>query len=71
MTVMEWDVIDGGILGALVRCEECPCTSDRGCGGEGVLHRPYRLPGGAFVDVWGDADVLIEVLDRYRNKALS
>lgn len=42
-TVKLWDVVDGGILGAVVPCHEC--------GGSGELHRPYRTPDGRLVDV--------------------
>ena len=64
--VIEWDVLDGGVLGALIRCPDCPCIRGRGCDGDGVLHREYRLPGGAPIDVHGDADLLVQVLDRHQ-----
>lgn len=62
--VIEWDVVDGGVLGALIACRECSCRSGTGCDGTGRLFRPYRLPGGAQIDLFRDADVLMTVLDR-------
>jgi hypothetical protein len=43
MKVNQLDVVDGGILGALVPCHEC--------GGSGELHRVYRTPDGGMIDV--------------------
>ena len=60
--VIEWDVIDGGILGALIRCPDCPCVSGRGCDGDGVLFQPYHLHG-REIDLWGQAEILIALLD--------
>lgn len=53
--VLEWDVTDGALLGALIVCRSCagsgqnrwtvePWTSCEECSGDGVLHRPYQLP---------------------------
>lgn len=39
--VLAWDVIDGGVLGALVRCPDCPCSPGFGCDGDGQLFRPF------------------------------
>lgn len=61
--VRQWDVIDGGLLGAVIECPECPCRRGMGCDGDGVLHRPYRLPGGAFIDVDRHAEALMSLLD--------
>ena len=63
-TVLAWDVLDGDILGAVVECRACPCRSGTGCDGTRRLHRPYRLPGGAHIDLYRDADILVNVLDR-------
>ena len=41
--VLKLDVVDGGILGAVVACDEC--------GGSGELHRPYQTPDGHRIDV--------------------
>jgi hypothetical protein len=49
--VLKWDVVDGGILGAVIRCPHCPCSPGFGCDGDGQLHREYRLPGGAKIDL--------------------
>lgn len=62
--VVEWDVINGTFLGAVIRCPDCPCQPGEGCDGDGLLHRPYRLPGGAMLDVWSDADLYVALLDR-------
>ncbi len=64
MTVVEWDVTNGDILGATVICPHCPCDLSGVCGGSGRLHRPYRLPGGGFIDLYADAPVLMRLLDR-------
>jgi hypothetical protein len=61
--VLRWDVIDGGLLGAVIRCPECPCRSGTGCCGQRELHRPYRLPGGAFIDTHRHAEALMPLLD--------
>lgn len=66
--VLKWDVLDGGVLGAVIRCPECPCRDGTGCDGAGRLHRPYRLPGGAHIDAWGDADLLMPLLDRGQDR---
>jgi hypothetical protein len=62
--VIEWDVLDGGLLGATIRCPDCPCLSGFGCDGDGALHRPYQLPGGAHLDLHRDGDLYFEVLCR-------
>jgi len=64
--VLKWDVVDGGILGAVIRCPHCPCSPGFGCDGDGQLHREYRLPGGAKIDLHADADVLMQLLDQGR-----
>lgn len=70
--VLEWDVIDGGILGALIRCPDCPTclppsavegSGGTGCEGDGKLFRPYRLHG-REIDLHRDAEALIALLDR-------
>ena len=61
--VIQWDVLDGGVLGALIRCPDCPCGPYLGCDGTRVLHRPYRLPGGAPIDLHRHAEALITLLD--------
>jgi hypothetical protein len=61
--VLRWDVIDGGLLGAVIRCPECPCRSGTGCDGQRELHRPYRLPGGAVIDTHRHAEALMPLLD--------
>ncbi len=62
--VLWWDVVDGGMLGALIRCRACPCRDGTGCDGTRVMFRGYRLPGGAPLDLYRDADLLVNVLDR-------
>lgn len=60
--VIAWDVIDGGVLGANIRCPDCPCRSGLGCDGDGVLFRPYLLHG-RQIDLHRHAESLIGVLD--------
>lgn len=67
-TVIEWDVLDGDILGALIVCLDCPCSPGHGCDGDGVLHRAYELPGSAHIDIYRDPDVYLAVLDRHRRR---
>jgi hypothetical protein len=62
--VQAWDVLDGAVLGAVIKCPGCPCRPGLGCDGTGQLFRPYRLPGGAQIDLKRDADIFIQVLDR-------
>lgn len=64
LVVIEWDTLNGDILGATVLCPDCPCDLSGTCSGSGRLHRPYRLPNGGFIDFYGDADVLMKLLDR-------
>jgi hypothetical protein len=47
--VYEWDIVDGGILGAVIRCTDCIGRGCYVCSRSGVLHRPYRLFGD-FID---------------------
>ncbi len=63
-TVLEWDVVDGGILGATVKCRDCPCGHGEGCDGTGRLHMPYGLPDGTVFDLHADADALMLLMDR-------
>jgi len=61
--VTEWDTIDGGILGAMIICPFCDgegCHVPQGCDGTGLMHRPYRLPNGALIDLHRDGEVLIQ-----------
>lgn len=62
--VLQWDVMDGDVLGAIIRCPECPCRIGTGCDGTRRLFREYRLPGGATIDMFRDADILVNILDR-------
>lgn len=64
MRVLQWDVLNGDVLGAIVECSACPCRAGTGCDGTGRLHRPYQLPGGHQIDLYRDADLLVHVLDR-------
>jgi hypothetical protein len=71
-TVREWDVIDGGLLGAVIVCPSCDGRSITGavvdacpeCDSDGTLHRPYRLPNGEPLDLWRDAEILIQIEPR-------
>lgn len=66
-TVVEWDHIDGDILGALIVCVECLDSGDycQMCDGSGRLHQPYRLPTGAPIDLARDAHELMAIAARY------
>lgn len=60
--VLEWDVVESGVLGALVTCHACALlgssTGCETCSGSGRLHREYRAPGGAHVDLHRTEDLL-------------
>lgn len=60
-TVLAWDVIVGGELGATLACPACaPHTPCGHCHGSGRTHRPYRLPGGGTIGLAG-ANALADV----------
>jgi hypothetical protein len=65
-TVLDWGVIDGGLLGALIECVACENSillrpGCEMCDGDGVLHQPYRLPNGAAIDLDRHAELLIQI----------
>lgn len=64
-TVIEWGVIDGDLLGALIECVVCksdpwmwPCEM---CNSSGTLHQPYRMPNGSPIDLYRYAELLIQI----------
>lgn len=64
--VLEWGTIDGGILGATIKCVQC--DGGRGdadrckmCDGDGTLFQPYQLPNGAAIDLDRHAELLIQI----------
>lgn len=63
--VLEWGVVNGDVLGALIECVVCkgdpwmwPCQM---CDDDGTLHQPYQLPNGAPIDLHRYAELLIQI----------
>lgn len=61
--VIEWDVLNGDVLGALIRCPDCPCLPGSGCDGDLTVHRPYRMPSGHPIDLYRHAGILVQITD--------